>query len=159
LDRTVDFGTQALGGAEDVEHGGKAGVETSRHREDGDAHVANGSERVAIDVGRPPSFRGVKVEAIDVGAFSSPAAIWRRGEDEGRWERFPVPAYLVEVGGERILIDTGLHPAAVADPAGHYGGTESLALFRLEQAASVVERVDLATVTTVVVTHLHFDHA
>jgi len=101
----------------------------------------------------------VKVELLEVGAFSSPAGIWRRGEDTERWDRFPVPAYLIEAGGERILVDTGLHPAAVADPAAHYGGAESLALFRLEQEASVAERVDLATVTRVVLTHLHFDHA
>jgi N-acyl homoserine lactone hydrolase len=101
----------------------------------------------------------VKVEAIDVGAFSSPAGIWRRGEDGERWDRFPVPAYLIETDGERILVDTGLNPAAVADPAAHYGGAESLALFRFEQAASLAEQLDLATVTKVVVTHLHFDHA
>lgn len=96
---------------------------------------------------------------LDVGAFSSPAGIWRRGEDPERWDRFPVPAYLIETDRERILVDTGLNPAAVADPAGHYGGAESLGLFRFEQEASVAERLDLATVTRVVVTHLHFDHA
>jgi glyoxylase-like metal-dependent hydrolase (beta-lactamase superfamily II) len=101
----------------------------------------------------------VKVERLDVGAFSSPAGIWRRGEDQERWDRFPVSAYLIEAGSEQILVDTGLHPAAVADPAAHYAGADSLALFRFEQEASVAERVDLATVTKVVVTHLHFDHA
>jgi glyoxylase-like metal-dependent hydrolase (beta-lactamase superfamily II) len=101
----------------------------------------------------------VKVAMLDVGAFSSPAGVWRRGEDAERWDRFPVPAYVIEAGRERILVDTGLHPAAVADPAAHYDGAESLRLFRLEQEASVAERVDLATVTGVVITHLHFDHA
>jgi N-acyl homoserine lactone hydrolase len=101
----------------------------------------------------------MKVEMLDVGAFSSPAGLWRQGEDGERWERFPVPAYLVEVGSERILIDTGLHPAAVADPAAHYAGADNLAFFRFEQRASVAQRVDLATITRVVVTHLHFDHA
>jgi len=96
---------------------------------------------------------------LEVGSFSSPAGIWRRGEDAERWDRFPVPAYLIDAGRERILVDSGLHPAAVADPAAHYGGAESLAVFRLEQEASVAERVDLSTVTRVVITHLHFDHA
>lgn len=96
---------------------------------------------------------------LDVGAFSSPAGIWREGEDNERWDRFPVPAYLIETGNERILVDAGLHPAAVADPAGHYDGSESLGFFRFEQEASVAERVDLDAVTRVVVTHLHFDHA
>jgi glyoxylase-like metal-dependent hydrolase (beta-lactamase superfamily II) len=101
----------------------------------------------------------MKVEMLDVGAFSSPAGIWRSGESNERWDRFPVPAYLVEAGAERILVDTGLHPGAVADPAAHYGQPDALALFRLEQEAGVAERVDLATVTRVVMTHLHFDHA
>lgn len=34
--------------------------------------------------------------------------------------RYPVPAYLVETPTERILIDTGLNPDAIADPANHY---------------------------------------
>jgi N-acyl homoserine lactone hydrolase len=101
----------------------------------------------------------VKVEMLEVGSFSSPAGIWRRGEDVERWQRFPVPAYLIDSGAERILVDTGLDPAAIADPGAHYGDPEGLALFRLQQEASVAERVDLDTITRVVVTHLHFDHA
>ncbi len=96
---------------------------------------------------------------LDVGAFFSPAGLWRQGEDDDRWDRFPVPAYLIETDSERILVDAGLHPAAVADPAGHYDGAGSLGFFRFEQEASVAERVDLDTLTRVVVTHLHFDHA
>jgi N-acyl homoserine lactone hydrolase len=101
----------------------------------------------------------VRVEQLDVGAFSSPAGLWRAGEDNERWDRFPVPAYLVEIGAERILVDTGLHPAAIADPAAHYAGADNLAFFRFEQQASVAERVDLTTITRAVITHLHFDHA
>lgn len=69
------------------------------------------------------------------------------------------PAYLIDTGRERILVDSGLHPAAVADPAAHYGGAGAPAVFRLEQEASVAERVDLSTITRVVITHLHLDHA
>jgi Cft2 family RNA processing exonuclease len=38
-----------------------------------------------------------------------------------------VPPYLVEVGDERILVDAGLHPAAIADPVAHYAGADNLA--------------------------------
>jgi glyoxylase-like metal-dependent hydrolase (beta-lactamase superfamily II) len=41
---------------------------------------------------------------------------------------------------------------------GHYG-SEALGLFDLEQERSVAEQLDLSTVTRVVMTHLHFDHA
>ena len=63
----------------------------------------------------------VKVEMFDVGWITSAAGIWRRDDDFERQIRFPIPAYLIETGSERILVDTGLNPAAVADPVAHYG--------------------------------------
>jgi glyoxylase-like metal-dependent hydrolase (beta-lactamase superfamily II) len=101
----------------------------------------------------------VKVEMLNGGWFTAAVGIWRRGDDLERQVRFPVPAYVIETGGERILVDTGLHPAAVADPARHYGRPEAVGPVRLEQDASVAQQVDLSTVTRVVLTHLHFDHA
>ena len=101
----------------------------------------------------------MRVTMVDGGAFTSPAGLWRKGEDMERQVRFPVPVYLVEVGEERILIDTGLHPDAVADAASHYDGAESLGFFRLEQEVPLTRQVDLASLTMVVLTHLHFDHA
>ena len=99
------------------------------------------------------------VEMFNVGWLTTAAGVVRAGAAQEETIRFPVPAYLVETATERILIDTGLHPGAVADPAGFYDGTGSLAVFGLEQELSVAEQVDLTTVTRVVLTHLHFDHA
>lgn len=96
---------------------------------------------------------------FNVGWFTSAAGIWRRDDDLDRQARFPVPAYVIETAEERVLVDTGLHPAAVEDAARHYGQPDALALFELEQEASVAEQLDLATITKVVLTHLHFDHA
>lgn len=97
---------------------------------------------------------------LNAGWLTSAAGLWRRGEDMDRRIRFPIPAYLIETDEERVLVDTGLHPGAVADAHRHYGGrAESLGAFELELAASVGEQVDLATITKVVLTHLHFDHA
>ncbi len=97
---------------------------------------------------------------LNVGWMTAAAGIWRKGEEEPeRPIRCPVPAYLVETESERILIDTGLHPAAVADPDAHYEQSGALGAFKLEQEESVAEQVDLDTVTMVVLTHLHFDHA
>src|SRR3954466_638566 len=97
------------------------------------------------------------VEMLNVGWLTAPAALWRCGDDPDRPQRIPIPAWLIETDGERILVDTGLSPAAVRDPAGQYGDTARL--FRFEQDASVADQVDLATLTRVVLTHLHFDHA
>jgi glyoxylase-like metal-dependent hydrolase (beta-lactamase superfamily II) len=96
---------------------------------------------------------------FNVGWLTAAAGIWRRDDDLDRQIRFPIPAYVIETAEERILIDTGLHPAAVDDPARHYGRPDALGLFQLELDESVGEQVDLATITKVVLTHLHFDHA
>ena len=96
---------------------------------------------------------------LDAGWFTAAAGIWRRDDDLERKIRFPIPAYVIETEAERILVDTGLHPAAVEDAARHYESPDALALFQLELEQSVGEQIDLATITRVVLTHLHFDHA
>ena len=95
---------------------------------------------------------------FNVGWISSSAALWRQGEDPERRIRFPVPSYLIETEQERILVDTGLHPGAAADAVTHYGRSEA-GLFELELEQPITEQVDVATLTRVVLTHLHFDHA
>jgi glyoxylase-like metal-dependent hydrolase (beta-lactamase superfamily II) len=100
----------------------------------------------------------MKIERLDVGWFTAPAGIFRAGDDMDRTIRFPVPAYLIETATERILIDTGLNPAAIADPAGYYERPDVFAMAVLEQEQSVAERVDPDTLTRVVLTHLHWDH-
>ncbi len=100
----------------------------------------------------------MRVEMLDAGWISSPAAVYRQGEDPESRIRFPIPAFLIETDDERILIDTGLHPGAVADPASFYGRPEA-GLFELELEQPVLEQVDPSTLTRIVLTHLHFDHA
>jgi len=100
----------------------------------------------------------MKIEMFNVGWISSPAAVWRQGEDPEQRIRFPVPAYLLETDSERILIDTGLNPSAVDDPEGWYERPEA-GLFELELEADIAAQVDLGMLTRVVLTHLHFDHA
>jgi N-acyl homoserine lactone hydrolase len=101
----------------------------------------------------------MRIEMLNAGWMTAAVGIWRQGEKEPeRPVRLPVPTYLIETESERILVDTGLHPAAVADAEAHYG-PGPIAFFGLEQEASIAEQVDLDTVTRVVLTHLHFDHA
>ena len=101
----------------------------------------------------------MNVEMLNAGWLTVAAGIVRRDDDLERPARLPVPAYVIETADERILVDTGLHPAAVADAARHYGSAEAIGPFRLEQEASVADQVDLTAITKVVLTHLHFDHA
>jgi N-acyl homoserine lactone hydrolase len=100
----------------------------------------------------------VKIEMFNVGWISSPAAVWRRGEDPDSQIRFPIPAYLIETEDERILIDTGLNPEGIGDPGGFYDRPEAFGIFELELEQDIAEQVDVSTLTRIVLTHLHFDH-
>lgn len=99
----------------------------------------------------------MKVEMLNGGWISSSAAIWRQGEDAQTQIRFPVPAWLIETDTERILVDTGLHPQAARDVSGHYG--PQAAIMQLEQEQDVASQIDARSLTKIVLTHLHFDHA
>jgi N-acyl homoserine lactone hydrolase len=100
----------------------------------------------------------MRIERFNVGWIASSAAVWRQGEDPETRIRFPVPAYLIETAEERILIDTGLNPAGIGDPAAFYGRPEA-GLFELELEQPIAEQLDVSTLTRIVLTHLHFDHA
>ncbi|HEX3734087.1 MAG TPA: N-acyl homoserine lactonase family protein [Solirubrobacterales bacterium] len=99
----------------------------------------------------------MKIEMLNVGWVTGSAAIWRRDEDPEKQLRFPVPAYVIETDSERILVDTGLHPGACADPSAFYGGP-AMSLFGFELDQPVHEQVDPATIDRIVITHLHYDH-
>jgi glyoxylase-like metal-dependent hydrolase (beta-lactamase superfamily II) len=101
----------------------------------------------------------VKIEMFNAGWMTAPAALWRQGDDPETPARVPVPAYLIETDSERILIDTGLHPDACADSAAFYEGAQAMSLFTLELEQPLTEQIDAATLTKVVLTHLHYDHA
>jgi glyoxylase-like metal-dependent hydrolase (beta-lactamase superfamily II) len=101
----------------------------------------------------------VRVERLIGGWFSAPAGIFRRGDDMHRTIRYPVPAYLLETATERILVDTGLDPDAIADPGAYYERPDIFAAIGLAQERSIPEQVDLDALTRVVLTHLHWDHA
>ncbi len=106
----------------------------------------------------PVFISSMKVELLETGWLTTTAGLIRAGAGDEPL-RFPVPAFLVETATERILVDTGLHPGAVADPEGFYENPVALSVFELEQERSIAEQVDLSTLTLVVLTHLHFDHA
>lgn len=102
----------------------------------------------------------MKIEMLNLGWMTAPAGLWRQGDEEPELPlRLPVPVYLIETESERVLVDTGLHPDAVTDPEARYGEDTALGHFGLEQEEGLAEQIDLDTVTRLVLTHLHFDHA
>lgn len=100
----------------------------------------------------------MKVERLIVGSFTAPAGIFRKDDELDRIVRYPVPAYVIETDSERILLDTGLNPAAIADPAAYYERPDVFSVSTLEQQQSIAEQLDLGTLTKVVLSHLHWDH-
>ena len=101
----------------------------------------------------------MRVDLLRGGWITGSLGIFRRGEPMEETIRFPVPVYLIDTGAARILVDTGVHPDAVSDPAARYGSAEAIGPITPEVDESIAEQVDLDTVTHVVMTHLHFDHA
>ena len=83
------------------------------------------------------------------------------------WVEFPVPAFLVEhPGAGPILVDTGFHPAVAVDAKQGIGPLGGLLFKDLEMSADQAAAAQLrargivpASVRTVVMTHLHADHA
>jgi N-acyl homoserine lactone hydrolase len=99
------------------------------------------------------------LEMYVAGWLTAAAGVWRAGDDREMSIRVPVPVYVLESGPHRVLIDTGLHAGAVADPHAHYGSPQVTDPFTLEMELSIAEQIDLDAITHVVLTHLHFDHA
>ena len=78
---------------------------------------------------------------------------------------YPVMCFVVEAAGERVLFDTGMHPAVRDDAVGHWGRVARRRLVpRLEEDADVLARLrnsglEPDDVDLVVNSHLHNDHA
>lgn len=76
----------------------------------------------------------MNVELVTDRWLTAVASILRRSEPHGPLIRFSVPAYIVESGQQRILIDAGLHPAAAADAAAFNGRFDALTCSRTSRS-------------------------
>lgn len=84
----------------------------------------------------------------------------------GPVEPVPVPAFLVRhPSAGAVLIDSGLHPSIASDPAANLGKfAASFSEWTVRPGEDVASRlraggIDPSEVGTVVLTHLHLDHA
>jgi len=82
------------------------------------------------------------------------------------WVWLPIPAFLIEhPAAGPVLVDTGLHPSIAIDPKQNFGRAGALINeFRMEPEQALhaqlrARGVDPADVRTIVMTHLHNDHA
>lgn len=129
--------------------------------------------------GGQPGAR-VRLTPIETGRVAVPPAYLHRAEGRlaklralglgvprEQWTTVPVPCFLVEhPAAGLVLVDTGLHPSVAVEPAQNLGRLWSRWLGDIdttpERSAATQLRargVDPARVRTVVMTHLHFDHA
>ena len=84
-----------------------------------------------------------------------------------QWVDIPVVAFLIEhPGAGPVLVDTGFHPSVAVDPKGAMGRFGGVVFkdIRMEQEEAVPAQlrqlgIDPSTLETVVMTHLHLDHA
>jgi N-acyl homoserine lactone hydrolase len=104
--------------------------------------------------------------ALDRPAGRLPQQKAMLGAKRSRWSWIPVPVFLVEhPTAGRILVDTGFHASVQGGPRASLGRRQSW-LLPARQAAgdSAPEQlrdlgIDPSSITTIVMTHLHNDHA
>lgn len=120
----------------------------------------------------------VKVRPLVVADMLAPPRYWDGGAStvrlltslaipRSRWVWLPVIAFLLEHPDRGpVLVDTGFAQAIRTDPASNLGraGARIFSPIRVSEAGLVPDQlrahgIDPADVRTVVMTHLHFDHA
>jgi glyoxylase-like metal-dependent hydrolase (beta-lactamase superfamily II) len=119
---------------------------------------------------------GVRVHPLRTATSLAPPAFFDRPKPFGkvravltprsRWLRLPFPAYLVEhPTAGRLLLDTGMHASVAENPFRSLGLLAIIVVGReMEEADAVPAQlaargIDPSEVGTVVMTHLHYDHA
>ncbi|HYC01126.1 MAG TPA: N-acyl homoserine lactonase family protein [Candidatus Limnocylindrales bacterium] len=78
--------------------------------------------------------------------------------------KVPVPAFLIDHPRGLALFDAGMHPDAATDPRGRLGFLSKLFEVDMEPGQNVAAllqdlEIDPARVRTLILSHLHFDHA
>lgn len=118
----------------------------------------------------------VRVHPLVIAEMKAPPNYWDGGAStlsllrslavpRRRWIALPIIAFLVE-HPERgpILVDTGFDPIVREDPSANLGRVGARVFSGIEISRTVPEQlrergIDPASVETIVMTHLHFDHA
>jgi len=99
--------------------------------------------------------------ALEPATYRSPLEVRLSGDAA---PRIPFPVFLLEHADGLVLVDAGLDPDHAGDPAGAYGAMAERIDIDFREEHLVEVQLDalgfsLGDVTTVVATHLHFDHA
>lgn len=103
----------------------------------------------------------VRMHALDPATYRSPQQVRMLGEAAPRQ---PFPIYLIEHADGLVLVDGGLDSTAAGDPAAVYGEMADRIDIRFTSDQRLDRQLhrlgfDVGDVTTVIASHLHFDHA
>ena len=103
----------------------------------------------------------VRLLALTCGWLTGPAGGFLAGAT-GRL-RVPVPVFLIDHPGGKVLFDSGLHPDAGRDPETRLGPAAQVFDVELEDGEDVAARlealgIDAADIRFLITSHLHFDH-
>jgi glyoxylase-like metal-dependent hydrolase (beta-lactamase superfamily II) len=110
------------------------------------------------------SANGLRVYVLCGGLLELDLSLMLPGRTPGSRWTVPVPAFLVVHPRGRLLFDTGVHRAAIADPVGRLGESRASRFgMRSQPGDDVVSQLALLglrpdDVTYVANSHFHFDH-
>ena len=110
------------------------------------------------------SANGLRVYVLCGGLLELDLALMLPDRAPGSRWTVPVPAFLVVHARGRLLFDTGVHRAAIADPVGRFGESRASRFgMRSRPGDDVVSQLALVglrpdEVTWVANSHFHFDH-
>jgi len=106
----------------------------------------------------------MRLYVLDGGKIECDWSLLTAGRHMGEMVQVPIPMYLVEVEGKRVLIDTGMTPGCAEDPDKTWGAVAKVykpIMTKDNTAVSQLEKIgiDPGDIDYVIQTHLHLDHA
>ena len=97
----------------------------------------------------------VKIYPINTGYIRLDKGAYITSKNYGEKVEVPTWSFLISIGKERILVDTGMSETKLAD--WHHPGSYQPKGYRIDERLDKMG-VGLEDVSTVILTHLHWDH-
>jgi len=97
----------------------------------------------------------VKIYPINTGYIRLDKGAYITSKNYGEKVEVPTWSFLISIGKERILVDTGMSETKLAD--WHHPGSYQPKGYRIDEQLNKMG-VGLEDVSTVILTHLHWDH-
>jgi glyoxylase-like metal-dependent hydrolase (beta-lactamase superfamily II) len=109
-------------------------------------------------------FDGLRIHVFTTGEIRAPAALYQAGGSWFEMQTVAVPAFVIEHPEHGLIVfDCGLSERVAAEPSSYLGAFAGFDLVRAERGQDLPAQMraaglDPERVSTVVLSHLHFDH-